>query len=75
MFKREIARNEMVRSNRRWVASKTGKTTQSIHRYLNGLSMPDKSTCIAWALALNLPPMALWDEEAEAKDTPSKKTA
>lgn len=58
-----------------WVAEKTGKVPYTIHAYLSGRRTPDKSTAIAWALAVNLPPLALWDEESSKKPRDVKKSA
>jgi hypothetical protein len=72
MFKLEKAREQMKRSNAKWVAEQTGKCVRSIHNYFNGHTKPDRSTAMAIAHAFGLPLLALWDDEAGKSEAQNK---
>jgi hypothetical protein len=75
MFKLDEARVAMADRKKSVIARKIGKSYNSLHRYITGAISPDKSTAIALALTLNLPPMSLWDEEAELKSQKPQRSA
>jgi hypothetical protein len=75
MFKRELAIMITSRFKMKHLEKETGKSRQAFHAYLKGTRSPDKSTAQAWALAMGLEKMALWDESLESEQKQRKKAA
>jgi predicted transcriptional regulator len=65
MFKRDFVAQEMIRQGRskKWAGKELDVNAETIGRYLSGKIPCPKPTAIAWAIFMNLEPMAFWESD------------
>lgn len=67
MLKKDVAKMAMKKIKTAWLSKEIDRSSESIGMYLSGKAECPKAVAIAWAVALGLEPLALWEEASNVQ--------